>query len=86
MADRRDIEWGSRGARRRVGACASASSRARGSRVRCAVVPFSPWTCATCGSREDLVVAGSIAFCETCLESSVREDENDLYRDTGGGD
>jgi hypothetical protein len=42
--------------------------------------------CATCGSREDLVVAGSIAFCETCLESSVREDENDLYRDTGGGD
>ena len=85
MADRRDNEWGPRSARRRVGACASASSRVRSVR-HCAIVPFSPWTCATCGTREDLVVAGSIAFCSTCLEASVREDENDLYQDTGGGD
>ena len=86
MADRRDIEAASRTPHRRVGSCATASSRVRPARAHRSVVPFSPWTCATCGCREDLVVAGSIAFCATCLEASVREDENDVYQDTGGGD
>jgi hypothetical protein len=51
-----------------------------------AIVRFTPWTCATCGARDDLEIIGSIAFCTTCLEASVREDDDDVYRDTGGGD
>jgi hypothetical protein len=50
------------------------------------IVRFSPWSCATCGCREDLVIAGSIAFCTSCLEQSAREDDDDVYQDTGGGD
>jgi len=51
-----------------------------------AIVAFSPWVCATCGVREDLIIAGSIAFCASCLDSSAREDDDDLYQDTVGGD
>jgi hypothetical protein len=51
-----------------------------------ALVPFSPWRCATCNRRDDLIVAGSTAFCRGCLEAAPREDADDLYQDTGGGD
>jgi hypothetical protein len=50
------------------------------------IVPFTPWSCATCGRREDLSIAGSIAFCRLCLDASVPEDDDDVYQDTGGGD
>jgi hypothetical protein len=51
-----------------------------------AIVPFTPWLCATCGRREDLIIAGSTAFCRPCLDASVPEDDDDVYQDTGGGD
>jgi hypothetical protein len=51
-----------------------------------ALVPFSPWRCATCQRKDDLLIAGSIAFCRACLDAAPREDADDLYQDTGGGD
>jgi hypothetical protein len=89
MPDRRGIDESFRVARRRVGGCTlRSSSTVRSPRHgrRDSIVRFTPWTCATCGIRDDLVIAGAIAFCADCLEASVRWDADDVYQDTGGGD